>query len=352
MSPNHAYWRGRRVFLTGHSGFKGAWLALWLHRMGAQVTGYALPPATTPNLHDLLGIGQRIQGIFADVRDASALQRALAESKAEVVLHLAAQAFVRESYLKPLETFETNIGGTANMLEAMRGTSSVKAAVIVTTDKVYRNSESGVAFAEEDELGGHDPYSASKAAAELVTASYRESCLAGQGIAVASARAGNVIGGGDWSPERLIPDCMRAWGQGKSVDIRMPGAVRPWQHVLEPLAAYLILAERIWQEPGLAGPFNFGPDPAGSASVRDAVSLAQAHWGSSAHANFANSNPGPKEAISLRLNSAKARKLLGVAPKWDLAETIGRTVDWYRKFAGGLDAEGLCTADIAAFEGP
>ena len=351
MRPDQNFWRGKKVFVTGHTGFKGAWLCFWLHTMGAHVTAIALAPDTEPNLFKMLGLDNLVSSKFLDIRNQPHLAKAINESGAEIVLHLAAQALVREGYKNPLSTFETNFAGTANLLEALRCNTSVRAAIIVTTDKVYKNLELQLPFVETDELGGRDPYSASKAAAELLVESYRESYLREQGLAIATARAGNVIGGGDWSPERLIPDCIKAWSKGNTVEIRMPSAVRPWQHVLDPLAGYLVLAQMLWDNPALASSFNFGPGTEGSASVREAVSLAQAKWGAvDAHVNFGEGQRGPKESEILRLNNERARTILGFNPLWTLDTAITRTVEWYKSAKGGVPAPLLCARDIDAYQ--
>lgn len=351
MRPDRNFWRGKKVLVTGHTGFKGAWLCFWLHSMGAHVTGVALQPESEPSLFKLLGLENIISSAFLDIRNHSELTQAIEASEAEVVLHLAAQALVREGYNNPLSTFETNFGGTANVLEVLRRNSAARVAVIVTTDKVYKNLEKHAPFVETDELGGCDPYSASKAAAELLVESYRESYFRNQGLAVATARAGNVVGGGDWSTERLIPDCIKAWSAGQSVEIRMPDAVRPWQHVLDPLAGYLVLAQNLWEDPSLASSYNFGPDAEGSASVREAVTLARAKWGNGdAHVKFGTEMKGPKESEILRLNNARARAVLGFDPLWPLGIAIARTVDWYENAKNGKSASLLCANDIDAYE--
>lgn len=349
MRPSPDFWRGKSVLLTGHTGFKGAWLALWLRQLGARVVGISLPPAAGPSLFALAGIADQVQSHMCDIRDAPALAALVRQSQPEIVLHLAAQALVRASYREPLETFATNVMGTAHLLDALRGLGGVRAVVVVTTDKVYANRESPYAYREEDPLGGHDPYSASKAAAEIVVDSYRAAFLSAQGVAVAQARAGNVIGGGDWAEDRLIPDAVRAWGAGLPLEIRRPDAVRPWQHVLEPLAGYLALAQKLCSAPQLAGAYNFGPDTAEAASVRDVVQLAQAAYGGG-EVRFDDSHAGPHEAGWLALETAKARKLLGVRPAWGLAESVRRTMQWYRKLADGGNARALCLADLADYE--
>lgn len=349
INPDPSFWAGRRVLLTGHTGFKGAWLALWLNRLGARVIGVSLPPSTTPSLAELAGIDELIEGRAIDIRDAELLAERVRAAKPEVVLHLAAQALVRASYREPLQTFATNVQGTANLLEAVRATTSVRVVVAITTDKVYRNIEHVYPYRETDALGGHDPYSASKAAAEIVIASYRDAYLASAGVALASTRAGNVIGGGDWSEDRLIPDAVRAWSTNQSLIVRRPDAFRPWQHVLEPLAGYLRLAERLWLSPDLAGPYNFGPDTSEAASVRHVVELARQTYGKG-EVTWGGGQEGPHEAGWLALETAKVRHTLGIAPRWRLGTSVERTLTWYRRCGEGQDARGLCLQDIADFE--
>ncbi len=343
------FWRDQRVLLTGHTGFKGGWLTLWLQGLGARVTGVALPPTTTPNLFELARVSEGIASHIVDIRDAAALRRIVHKALPQVVLHLAAQPLVRASYRAPLETFASNVMGTAHLLDALRGLDSVRVAVMVTTDKVYRNPEQAVPCREDDALGGYDPYSASKAASEIVIASYRDAFLAAQGVAVASARAGNVIGGGDWSEDRLIPDAVRAWQSGQTLVIRRPQAVRPWQHVLEPLAAYLTLAQKLWMQPALAGAYNFGPDAHAAASVRHVVELARAAYGRG-EMHYGDSTTGPHEAHWLTLETSKARAALHIIPQWHLAESVNRTMNWYRAQHHGADARQLCETEIAAYE--
>jgi CDP-glucose 4,6-dehydratase len=345
---NDGFWRAKRVLLTGHTGFKGAWLALWLRRLGAEVSGLALA-AGEPSLYRLADLETAVAGRIADLRDAAAVAAVVREARPQIVFHLAAQALVRASYRDPLATFATNTMGTAHLLDALRGAADVRVAVVVTTDKVYRNREWAYPYREDDALGGHDPYSASKAAAELVAASYRSAFLAAQGTALATARAGNVIGGGDWSEDRLIPDAVRAWDSGSVLKVRRPAAIRPWQHVLDPLAGYLRLAEALWHAPDLAGAYNFGPRTDEAATVGEVVALARAAYGSGEWLGEADES-GPHEAGRLALEIAQASEVLGVAPRWALPEAVQRTMRWYRQRADGASARALCEADIADHE--
>lgn len=349
LNPKPNFWQGKRILLTGHTGFKGSWFALWLHRLGADVTGIALPPNTQPNLFELAGIEAKTQNHIQDIRDAAALAAIVRSAKPEIVFHLAAQPLVRASYRDPLGTFSTNIQGTANLLDALRGLDGPRVVVAITTDKVYQNQEHSFPYRETDTLGGHDPYSASKAAAEMVVASYRDAFLNKQGVAVASSRAGNVIGGGDWSEDRLIPDAIRAWSRQQPLMIRRPDAIRPWQHVLEPLSAYLRLAELLWQDGTLAGAYNFGPQTHEVATVRSVVEQARAVYGGG-EIITQNDHQGPHEAGCLMLEIAKARALLGIEPRWTLSEAINKTLGWYRDLSGGRRADELCLSDINAFE--
>lgn len=347
--PSAAFWRGKRVLITGHTGFKGAWLTLWLAQLGARVTGLALPPATAPNLFTEAKVGALCDSHVCDVRDAAAVLGRIKAARPDIIFHLAAQPLVRTSYGEPLATFKTNAMGTANLLDAVRQTDSVRVVVVVTTDKVYRNVETLQPYQEDAPLGGHDPYSASKAAAEIITASYRASFLAARNVAVATARSGNVIGGGDWSEDRLIPDAIRAWDAGRALAVRHPEAVRPWQHVLEPLAGYMILASRLWTQPSLAEAYNFGPATREAVSVRDLIEMARHVYGP-CEVRYGDSDNGPHESTWLTLDAAKAYRVLGITPVQTLTEAIARTIAWYCSHKTQGDARALCYADISYFE--
>lgn len=341
--PSPEFWRGRHVLVTGHTGFKGAWLAYWLVSMGAEVTGLALEPDTEPALFDQLGLAREMQHRVGDIRDAELIRALARQVQPEIVLHLAAQPLVLKSYGDPLLTWETNVMGTAHVLEAMRGIHQTCAGVIVTTDKVYRNNEWDYGYRETDHLGGHDPYSGSKAAAELVVDTWRKSFFEPEGqVRVASARAGNVIGGGDWSENRIVPDIVRALTSGAPIQLRRPNAVRPWQHVLEPLGGYLLLAERLYQfaEARCQDAFNFGPDVDAERSVLELVDQCVASWDSVCEIEAQDTSV--HEAGRLSLNIDRARAVLGWRPVWDFRETARRTVEWYR---GSLGAD---TAGIRA----
>lgn len=348
QKPNPDFWRGRRVLVTGHSGFKGAWLSFWLTRMGAIVSGVSLQPASNPNLFRLLGLESSVENNWLDVRDETSVRRVFERFQPEVVLHLAAQALVRPSYSAPLETFSTNIIGTLHVLDAARKTSSVRAIVAITTDKVYQNHEKSLAFEESDPLGGHDPYSASKAGAEMVISSYRKSFFELLGIGLASARAGNVIGGGDWSVDRVLPDAVRAWSTGQPLVVRNPRATRPWQHVLEPLAGYLCLAEHLFAQPESAQDFNFGPNPSDVATVKEVVTKAQESFGCGG-IEWGSVPDGLHEAQTLSLDNTKAKRLLGIHPVWNLETAVDRTMKWYRLQNSGHRAVDLCEQDIQAY---
>lgn len=331
------FYKGRRVLVTGHTGFKGSWLCEWLLLLGAEVTGYALDPPTSPAIFDELGLAGRLQDRRGDVRDAGAVARTVAVTRPDVVLHLAAQPLVRASYEDPLTTYGTNVLGTADVLEGVRLAQRPCAVVIVTTDKCYHNFERPHGYAEDDRLGGHDPYSASKACAELVVASYQKSFGTSDGMTISSARAGNVIGGGDWAADRILPDCMRALSEGKSIAVRNPSQTRPWQHVLDPLSGYLWLAALLLQ-PGLAGAtgaapfcsaFNFGPRAEATRTVEDVVTEVLKHWpGAWSHVP---QNGAPHEAGLLSLSVEKAERVLHWRPVWDFNTAVRETTRWYRR---------------------
>lgn len=327
------FYRGRRVLITGHTGFKGAWLALTLRHMGAEVMGYSLPPDQQPSLFALAQVGDRIRSREGDVRDQRALESCIADFSPEIVLHNAAQALVRRSYRDPLETFSTNIMGTANVLDAARRTTSIRSVLVVTTDKCYRNRERRRPYSEEEELGGHDPYSTSKACAELVTSSYRDSYFSGAGgPAVATARAGNVLGGGDWSEDRIVPDIVRALTRGEPVNLRSPDSVRPWQHVLDALHGYLLLAAQLCQADGrqYAEPWNFGPADEGTLTVRELATRFVKVWGKG-EIRSVPSEGAPHEAVLLCLDAGKARQRLGWSSLLDNSETLEWTAAWYKR---------------------
>lgn len=350
------FFAGKRIFVTGHTGFKGGWLALWLHRLGATVHGYALNPSTEPSLFESAGIGTALAtDTRADLADLARLKLALNNAKPEIVFHLAAQPLVLVSYRDPLGTLTTNIMGTANVLEAVRAIPTVRALVLITTDKVYENCEGVYPYREIDPLGGHDPYSASKAGAEIVAASYRASFFTGQNghpASVATVRAGNVIGGGDWATDRLIPDCVRAFVKGECVHLRFPSAVRPWQHVLEPLAGYLQLAQRLFAPDGakFAKAWNFGPDAGGDATVGEIAETTARLWGEGARVECASSPQNAHEAGLLRLDSTLARTELGWRPHWPLDKALAQTVAWYRAWGLGADMAAISLDQIRAYE--
>lgn len=348
---NPEFWRGKRVFITGHSGFKGGWLALWLTELGAEVVGYALDPPTNPNFFTLTRLTERLADHhLQDVRDAPALHRTLIAAAPDIVFHLAAQPLVREAYQMPVETFATNVMGTVNLLEAVRHSASVRAVVLVTSDKCYQNQDWLWPYRETDPLGGHDPYASSKACAELVTAAYRHSFLTAAGIAVASVRAGNVIGGGDWAADRLVPDFFRALDAGKTLFIRSPNAIRPWQHVLDPIAGYLQLAEHLYNEAGAnyAEAWNFGPAETDAQSVawlmdRLGAKCPEACW----RCDLA---PQPHETAILKVDSTKARMRLGWQPRWDLNTALDRTLAWHQEWRQAADMQQFSLAQIAAHQ--
>jgi CDP-glucose 4,6-dehydratase len=348
------FWRGKRVFVTGHTGFKGSWLCLWLEKAGASVVGYALPPPTEPSHFDLAQAGRSITSIIGDVRDYTKLLDAMSQHRPELVLHLAAQSVVRTSYEDPRETYDVNVMGTVNVLEAVRKVGGVKSVVNVTTDKVYENNEWYWGYREPDRLGGRDPYSNSKACSELVTSAFSESFFpvkehSRHGVAVATARAGNVIGGGDWTKDQLIPDVIRAFARGEPVELRNPGATRPWQFVLEPLMGYLMLAERLYTDgPRFSGAWNFGPPDADAKPVAWMVETLAKLWGGTAKWTQA---PGhhPHEAGFLKLDSSKSAAELSWVPRLTVAESLARVAEWYKHYEAKGDIRDKSLAQLSSY---
>ena len=349
---NPSFWEGRQVFITGHTGFKGGWLSLWLKSMGARVTGYSLDPPTRPSLFEVAEVARGINSIHGDIRDLASLRTALSDSDPEVIFHLAAQPLVRRSYLDPLETFSTNIMGTVNLLESLRALQGRRVLVNVTTDKCYENREWLWPYRENEPLGGYDPYSSSKACSELVTSAYRRSFFSTQdsGLRIASARAGNVIGGGDWSLDRLVPDLISAFSRGVPVKIRYPAAIRPWQHVLEPLRGYLMLAEALVnQGTGFDEAFNFGPSEAAVVSVGELVEQASLLWGEGACLELSKESH-LHEAGLLKLDISKARSVLGWQPCLDLEESLRLTLGWAKDCLQGCNMQEVTQRQIDHYQ--
>lgn len=346
------FWKGKKVFLTGHTGFKGSWLSLWLISMGAKVTGYALAPNTTPNAFNILAIDSLIEkSHIEDIRDLLGLQKAMSEAKPDVVIHMAAQPLVRHSYVNPVETYATNVMGTVHLLESTRTIDTVRATVVVTTDKCYENKEWVWGYRESEQIGGYDPYSNSKGCAELVTSAYRQSYFSSPNSAnkVASARAGNVIGGGDWSEDRLMPDAIRAFELNLPLMIRNPLATRPWQHVLEPLSGYLILAQALYQKgQAFASGWNFGPRDEDNRTVKGVIELLISSWGDAARWEKEGSEQ-PHEARILRLDCSKARTELRWIPKWNLEIAIQKIVEWQKAFQVKENMQELSLAQISHY---
>ncbi len=354
LDVNPKFWQGRTVLLTGHTGFKGSWLALWLQSLGAKVIGYSMPPPTQPSLFDLARVGQDMISVLGDVRDFQHLERAIRIYQPTIVIHMAAQALVRRSYADPVGTYATNVFGAVHLLEATRRSKTVRAVLIVTSDKCYENRGDGRAYRETDPMGGFDPYSSSKGCAELVTAAYRNSYFSSPNgrpcVAVASARSGNVIGGGDWAADRLVPDFMRAVLEGQEVAIRNPDAVRPWQHVLEPLGGYLLLAEKLCEDGALySQSWNFGPEETEARRVSWIVERLAQFWGPDARWTV-DRGLQPHEAHYLRLDSAKARAQLGWQPQWDLDHALEATVTWYKVYQSGQDTRPLVLEQIHSYQ--
>ena len=351
MDVDPAFWSGRRVLLTGHTGFKGSWLSLWLQEMGAEVAGFSIDVPTEPSMYELARVEDGMRSVTGDVRDFEALAAAVADADPEVVIHMAAQSLVRRSFASPRETYETNVIGTVNLLEAVRLAAEVRVVVNVTSDKCYENREWEWGYREDEAMGGFDPYSSSKGCAELVTAAYRRSYFEEQGtVRLASARAGNVIGGGDWSEDRLVPDLMRAVLAGVPLHVRNPTAMRPWQHVLNPLSGYLVLAQALWERPELAGGWNFGPAGADAQTVGWIVERIAELWPRPLRWEH-SAGPHPHEAHFLQLDSSRARTRLGWTPVWGLEAGLDALVEWYDAYASQDDLRALSLAQIRAFVG-
>lgn len=352
MGAGLNFWSNRRVLVTGHTGFKGAWLTYWLHSLGADVTGIALNPITQPSLYDDMGLGRFCDSRIHDIRDLDFLVSVINEKKPDLVFHLAAQPLVKFGYTNPTETFSVNLVGTLSLLEALRLTQIPRVAIMVTTDKVYKNYENNRPFVEADQLGGDDPYSASKAGSELIINSYQESFLSNIDIRIGVARAGNVIGGGDWSEDRLVPDAIRAWSSKKPLSVRNPFGVRPWQHVLECLMGYMTLAENIWRDPLKAGPYNFGPTTQDTATVQVILEMLKRRFRGDAVIEYEKKSDYElyKESQTLQLDSTKAIQGLNFSPVWTLDGALDKTVNWYNDYLDGVSALDLCSRDIFSFE--
>ncbi|KJV29626.1 CDP-glucose 4,6-dehydratase [Aquitalea magnusonii] len=350
MEMNSNFWQGKRVLLTGHTGFKGSWLSLWLQAMGSEIRGIALPPPTEPSLFECADVASGLDHQICDIRDCDRLQVLFSEFAPEIVIHMAAQPLVRLSYQQPMETYATNVMGTVHVLEAARRAGTVKAIVNVTTDKCYENREWAWGYRENEPMGGFDPYSNSKGCAELVSSAYRQSFLKAEGIALATARAGNVIGGGDWAADRLVPDILRALEQNQPVQIRNPYAIRPWQHVLEPLSGYLLLAQHLYEHgQAYAEGWNFGPRDEDAKPVQWIVEELCKIWGNGASWSL---QPGthPHEANYLKLDISKARQQLDWAPRWNLATALSSIVDWHKTWRQRGDMRAHCLDQITQYQ--
>ncbi len=350
--PDREQWRGRRVLITGHTGFKGSWLSWWLSSMGAEVFGLALDPPSWPSLFALAELSRSVRDVRGDVRDVAVVTQAVRDAQPDIVFHLAAQSLVRQSYRDPLGTFATNVMGTANVLEAVRAQEGVRAVVVASSDKCYRNDELGRAFVESDSLGGHDAYAASKAGTEHVVEGYRSSFFANRSTLIASVRAGNVIGGGDWADDRLVPDLVRARASGQPIRVRNPTAIRPWQHVLEPLCGYIVLAERLHAgDHSVARAFNFGPGASSEQTVETLLSRCVDEWGDRPEVVYDRS-PQPHEAGVLRLDAGLAHRQLGWQPRWHFATAVERTAAWYAAVHASASVDTVraaMSADLTAY---
>lgn len=353
---NKSFWKDRRVFITGHTGFKGSWLCLWLHSLGARVTGYALNPPTDPSLFALCNIDRIVGSIIGDIRSDQLLNKTILDAKPEVVIHMAAQPLVRESYRDPVGTYAVNVMGTVNLLETIRKCKDVKAVISVTSDKCYENKEWHWGYRESDPIGGYDPYSSSKACAELVTSSYRNSFFNPEAydahvVGIATARAGNVIGGGDWSADRLVPDCVRALLKGEKVIIRNPASVRPWQHVLEPLIGYLMLAERLYADGRrFVGAWNFGPESGDVMSVEGLTKRICEMWRHGASYEV-DVEDHPHESHCLKLDCSKTMAELGWRPRWNLEQALNKIMEWTLAYKEGKDLKEICLKQIEEYCG-
>jgi len=352
MTPK--FWYGKRVFMTGHTGFKGSWLSLWLQSLGAEITGFALNPPTNPNLFDVARVGEGMVSVIGDIRNQAALEKAMKLANPDIVIHMAAQPLVRYSYVNPVETYATNVMGTVHLFEAVRNSPNVRAVVNITTDKCYENREWDWGYRENEAMGGYDPYSNSKGCAELVTSAYRSSFFnvddyAKHGVALASVRAGNVIGGGDWAQDRLVPDAVKAFTEGRPVTIRNPHAIRPWQHVIEPLSGYILLAEKLY-DGGIdyAEGWNFGPNDVDAKPVEWVVGRLASLWGEGASWSVI-AGEHPHEANYLKLDISKARKHLGWLPKLDLGQALEFIVNWYRAYGADHDMQSVVLNQIKKY---
>lgn len=346
---NRNFWKNKKVFLTGHTGFKGSWMSLWLLDCGAELTGYSLRPATSPSLFDELKLEKQMKSIYGDIRNLKQLSKSIKDAKPEVIIHMAAQPLVRYSYKEPIETYMTNVMGTVHLFEAARAAGSAKSIVNVTSDKCYENQERSSGYKEEEPMGGYDPYSSSKGCAELVTSAYRRSYFNNLQIGLASGRAGNVIGGGDWAQDRLVPDIVRSVIENKTLIIRNPKSTRPWQHVLEPVGGYLLLAEKLYTDIGFSEGFNFGPSTNGHADVETLIKKINQYWHNKVRYEVVESEANPHEAGLLALNCDKAASQLKWKPKWDLEQALSATVDWNIRRLEGESVTNICLNQIKSY---